>query len=168
MSIVCTSDFLNNNSRCKSNFFLPLELLAINSLILAKEKRTLASRVYENGCPGKKKFVHLIFPVTPIPTISIPVNFWENPMTDTKRLSIFYSCVHVWSLYGVYLTAKKWSQFYTVCWKAAYTTNKWDLRLAKSTGGPKMGWDLNCVRTVCAYDMNWSDVNTLRGRESFR
>ena len=31
----------------------------------------------------EEAFVHLIFLVTPIPIISIHVNFSENPMTDT-------------------------------------------------------------------------------------
>ena len=31
----------------------------------------------------EEAFVHLIFLVTPIPIISIRVNFSENPMTDT-------------------------------------------------------------------------------------
>ena len=39
-------------------FFLPLELQVMNSLIQTKEKKTtLASRVYENGCPGKKTYL---------------------------------------------------------------------------------------------------------------
>ena len=31
----------------------------------------------------EEAFIHLICSFTPISIISIPVNFWESPMTDT-------------------------------------------------------------------------------------